>query len=484
MADDLTAARIRREVARRQHPMSSWLGGLGSTEVYHAVAMTHVLGDGDDIMVGARLPGGEELTALVYVDHNLGTVVKDAFVVDQPVGDLVALMRRTADDPDTSLTDLDLAEARAKIDEAVEVGVRMWPPLESDTWPMCRPLVEWLAGLMPAGGAGWQRTEWTDSDRERLAADFFASAHAAGLDDAERRSLLDSLLWFGTDYANGDPLRWSSVTVELLLVDWIPRKLIADVAYLSAAPGLLRAYVAYAHDRVGISANHTRDTLAAIDHYEPEYQQTIRSPRLQGPQALLAAAGLLAGDGFDPDGDDLLSYEEIMLDSLRRAVGGAQALDTLDDEPLPDEPFAWSRLPADIHDRVGEVLVLVDGCCAELLDDECRTACRRLLADVAEGDPAVFRRAGAARTAAAALCWIIGKANLLVGWDTGLEVRELAAYFGVSGSPGQRASTLLKAAGKDPYQYGGMDLGSPRYLVSARRAAILAQRDRYLRADG
>lgn len=355
----------------------------------------------------------------------------------------------------------------------------MWPPLESDTWPLCRPLVEWLAGIMPAGGTGWQRTEWTDADRERLAADFLASPYADELDAPDPRWLLEMLVWFGTDFANGDPLRWSSVSVELLLLDWIPRKLVADAEYLSAAPDLLRAYVAWAHDRAGISADLTRDTLAAIDQHEPDYQQAIRSPRPQGPQALLAAAGLL-DDELDPVGDDLPSYEEIMLDSLRHAVGGPQALDTLDDDPLPDEPFDWTRLPDDIHDRVDEVLVLVDGCCAELLDTECRTACRRLLADVGAGDPAVFRRAAAAHTAAAAVCWIIGKANRLLGWDAGLEVQELTAHFGVSGSPGQRASTLLKAAGINPHQYGGMDLGSPRYLVSERRAAIIAQRDRYL----
>ena len=35
------------------------------------------------------------------------------------------------------------------------------------------------------------------------------------------------------------------------------------------------------------------ETLAAVEELEPEYQETIRSPRLQGPAALLAAAGVL-----------------------------------------------------------------------------------------------------------------------------------------------------------------------------------------------
>ena len=44
------------------------------------VQMSHVLSDGDNIMLGVRLPGGRELACLVYIDHNLGTLVKDAFV--------------------------------------------------------------------------------------------------------------------------------------------------------------------------------------------------------------------------------------------------------------------------------------------------------------------------------------------------------------------------------------------------------------------
>src|SRR6185312_6583742 len=102
---------------------------------------------------------------------------------------------------------------------------------------------------------------------------------------------------------------------------------------------------------------------------------------------------------------------EIMLAGLRRAVGGEAALDALDAEPLPEEPFGWKNIPTDDHERVGEVLTLVDRCCAELLDDEYRTACHRLLADAAAADPNIFRRRGRAETAAAAVCWIVGKAN-------------------------------------------------------------------------
>jgi hypothetical protein len=309
---------------------------------------------------------------------------------------------------------------------------------------------------------------------------FFASVYAAGLDDADHRALLESILWFGTDYGPGDPLRWSPVAVEILLVDWIPRKIVADVAYLAKAPDLLRAFIRFCHHERKIRPALTDETLAAVDEYEPEYQQIIASPRPQGPAALLAAMGALHPDGPWPDAETQLpGVGEIMLDSLRRAVGGEDALTALDDAPLPDEAFDWQPIPGDIHQRVAEVLALLDRCCDERLDVEYRTACRRVLSRAAAEDPEIFRRRGRAETAAGAICWIIGKANDL--FSPAMPVKDLMHFFGISqGSVSQRSEAFLRAIGVDPAdRFGSMDLGTPDYLTSARRTEIITLRDHY-----
>lgn len=472
-AEELQAARIKRELAGRRQPLPGWLGQLSDVEVYRAVEMVHVLGDGDDVMLGSRLPTGHELTALVYIDHNLGTVVKDAFMVDEPVADLVALMKRKVKDPDTAWRDLDLADARVRVEEAIEHGAITYPPYETDTWPACRPLVEWLVRILPGDGHGYQRPEWSEADRQGLIDDFFASAHGSPHDDARHRDLLDSIVWLGADYGPGDPLRWSSVTVEILLLDRIPRKIVAEVDHLTPVPDLLRAFIRYCHERCGIRPALTAETLGAVDRYAPEYQQLIRSPRHQGPMALLEAMGLLGAD-------EPVSFEERMIRGLRRRVGGEEVLDRLDVEPLPDEDLDWTHVPDDIRDRVDEVRELCDRCCEQLFDAQYRTACRRLLVHAAVGDPAVFRRRGAAPTAAAAICWIIGKANDAFGsWSGGLQVQELTAHFGLRGSVSQRAKVILRAAGLRSDQYGEMVLGSPELLVSSCREQILKSLERW-----
>ena len=482
IADEPVRQEIAVELAARDEPLPAWLARLDEAEAYQAVETVHVLGDGENVIVGVRLTGGAELTAIVYVDHNLGTVAKDGFILDEPLEETLRLLEG-ASDRDTRLAEIPLADARARITEAVDHGAHTFPPFESDTWPMARPAIEWIARLLPAGGAGFARPEWSDEAVAELADRFFASPYGRPLDAEDARGLLDSILWFGTDYGPGDPLRWSPVAIEILLLDWIPRKIVADAAYLAGVPRLLRAFVAFCNAERDIPARLGRATLAALDRLAPEYQRAIRTPRLQGPAAVLAAVGALDPDDTDrltgDVADALASVDEIMLDSLRRAVGGEEALARLDDSPLPDEPFDWAGVAEDIHEKVGEILALCDRCCDALLGPECRTACRRLLARAARGDPEVFRRPARSDTAAAALVWAVGRANDCFGSATGRRAGEVSEHFRIRGSPTQRARTLLRAAGIEDATPYDLSLGSPELLIAKRRRAIIERRDRY-----
>ncbi len=179
VADEVLAARTGRELETRRHPMPDWLKVLDQARLVRDVwFMTHVLGDGDDFLIGVTLPSGHALSALVYVDHNMGTVVKDAFVVPEPLEDLAIKMGTLIEDPDQSLTRTDPATARAVVEAAIDSGSRLYPPLTSDSWPMCRPLVEWMLRMLPTGGVapGWR--EWSAEERA-LIADTFSPRRTA-----------------------------------------------------------------------------------------------------------------------------------------------------------------------------------------------------------------------------------------------------------------------------------------------------------------
>ena len=471
--DQVLVDRLTRELEGRRHPMPDWMTALEQARPERDVwSLTHVLGDGDDYLLGVEMPSDLHLSALVYVDRNMGMVVKDAFLVPGPLEDLVIRMG-TLIDADQTLARTDAATARAVVESAIDSGVRLYPPLESDTWPSCRPVVEWMIRMLPEGGRAPEWREWSDEERSAVVEEFLASPVGTPFDDEEHRSLMGSVLWFCTDYAPGDPWRWSPVTVEILLADWFPRKVVADPAYLALLPDLVRAYIRYCHGRQGIGRDLTTETLAAVDTYESVYREAIGGER-QSAAAALARAVLETERQRDLDDD------QWYLEFSAREVGGLEALMALDDSPLPDEPFDWTGIPESVRPAVSAIVDLCDEVAGALLDSEHRTAMRRLLARAARNDPRVFARKSSPARGAAAVAWIIGVGNRTVGsWSAALTTQDLLAAFGVTGSVSDRAVTLARAAGvSDWFSATRSDLGDGDLVVSSRRRALVAIRER------
>ena len=485
--DEMRQRRIAREVAGRRHPFPAWLARLDEIRPVRAVQMGHLLGDGENIALGVDLPAGE-MTVLVYVDHNMGTVVKDAFVIDRPIAEVVGQLDSLSAESagETFTRELTLADARAKIDEAVQFGRITYPPFETETWPAVRPLVEWLLSLMPAGGEGYEADE-VDSDQiEALTGRVMASPHARGLRrgrDSDDADIVETLLWLAAQQLGGDPLRWSPVTVEIVLLDLIPRKIVADAAYLRRVPAVMRHVVAFAHAERGIPKHLTADTMAAVEEFESQYLEEISTPRRQGPEALLERMGVLppldgdtAGDEESPSLAD--ADYSFFLELMENVVGGRAAMTSLDDTPLPDEPLDLSDVPGDVHDRVRGVGARVDEAVAALFSEhavspELRTAARRILARIAAADSAIFRRKASDTGAAAAVLWIAGSVNdVFSASRSGVTVGAMMAAFGLKGSPSQRAQPMLRALGVPVPQEWDRTLGDPGLLVSAERREL------------
>jgi hypothetical protein len=211
-----------------------------------------------------------------------------------------------------------------------------------------------------------------------------------------------------------------------------------------------------------------------------EYQRVIRSPRPQGPAALLAKLGVLGDDeACEAEPFDLRQH---FLDQLVEEVGGQDALDSLDDTSLPEEELAWDRVPADLRDRVAEILAACDRCSDDLLGAEYKTACRRLLARAVPGLSGMLTTTTRPEVIAAAVCWVIGKGNQRLGQGTGeLRVKDLMSYFDLSqSSVSARGYQIMRAGGiVRASAYPAVRLGTPSLLVSARRRRIIELRDRH-----
>jgi hypothetical protein len=168
-------------------------------------------------------------------------------------------------------------------------------------------------------------------------------------------------------------------------------------------------------------------------------------------------------------------YERV-LTWLDAAVGGRIALLALDDDPLHEVPPT--------EDDVTRVLERV---ARELFDTEFLQAARNALETVRRTDPALLEEA-AAPDVAAGLCWLLGRANGLVGARTSVTQKVLKRALWLSSSPTRRSPRiktclrgLVAEPGPRPPECPDLlELGNPTYLTSPTRHRLIVLRDRAL----
>ncbi len=441
---------------------------------------------------------GRSVTLAVAVDRSGSPYLEDAYLSDGPLSTVVEFSRTELELPVDEVT-LSLADAGARLREALEMSTHMFPPIETESWPGTRPLLEWMLRKLPDSGTGYEIRMWEPEEIDELVADFRASPFAAGLTEDEI-SHAHLLFEFQCNYGNNDPLRWSGTFVERLMCDLYPRKVMSPEDDLLLMPTALAALVRFANDRSGVDPVFTENAIAAIEDNREEYEARVRGDQPESTSALFAR--LLTG--IDDDalplseplsdlgdefgggsffGDQASMLAEIFISSGAEAVGGIDALQALTDEPLPTEGLDTAAVAEDVVDRLNSLVPEIRRIADEVFDEpELATAALRLLTTIGRVGPAIFRRRIADRSLLAALFWIVGKDNNLFtgqwGSEGGMTIGELQNHLGVSSSPKPTAEKMLRAAGHELSDV-EVILGDPRYLISRRRQRIIANRDTY-----
>ena len=167
----------------------SWLEGLGRAKPGAALLMCDDDGfdDGLSVLVEFATPGAEPYTLGIYIDHNMGGLVKDVFIAG-PLASVREQLERSAPDKDRlALRALDLADARARVQDALEIFDRtLAPPVDEDVRSL-RAFMRARIATLPEGGAGaGDEPEVTDlvndPDAWGPAKAFAMAAQQAGVD--------------------------------------------------------------------------------------------------------------------------------------------------------------------------------------------------------------------------------------------------------------------------------------------------------------
>lgn len=494
-------------VSRRMRRLPPWLLNLDDIYPRKVVSIQAAMGEEETFIVGVNGPRGG-CTIMVAVSHLGAPYVEDIYTVPERMSVILKSLSQVYVGGEQE-TIFKLEDARANLEEYLRMSDNMWPPIESDTLPSSRPLLEWMMRLMPEGGAATEYLEWSDKDLDDITQGFMNSPHAQGL-DSEAKFHAKFLFGLASNYGPGDPRQWSRMLVEYVLTDLAPRKLMAPDETMIGLPRTLRALIKYAHELLDADDGITQRVIDAVDLFEPDYKARIAD---QG----VGMRGMMQQAGFDParlfeavetgdleqmdqvfgqfvddynasiddadyaDEDDDY-WDEYVREFLIDTVGSEMALYELDTVPLPVEDLNLDRVDASIlvrYERVGDMVRSLAQ--AYFGDQEMVTASLRILHMVALEAPKVFGRKSSDEGFAGAICWIAGRAN---GWfqrnDPSRTISALTLAAGLKASPVDRGKSILRALGRDQEWINPtVALGDAGVLTSPMRGRVIEMTDEY-----
>jgi hypothetical protein len=282
-----------------------WAGQLGHAEPVAAELMyEEAFDDGVSVLIEFAPPHGERHTLGIYIDHNLGGLVKDAFLAG-PLDEVRSkLSSRAHHGVGLALRTLDPAEARARVEAALYILDHTYDPPVDDDVRALRGLIDGRVRRLPDGfELPEDCEEMSVEERERLLAEFLASPegqHWRG--DADAEAVVEIAIWFGADYNYGGPLRWSVVVVEIFMTSWLPRKVTREPVFFERVPEVLPDWVRYAGRVRGVPAEPLSEVSQSVELFQDEMLEAANDPDAWGPAKTFAVAARAAGvDLTDPD---------------------------------------------------------------------------------------------------------------------------------------------------------------------------------------
>jgi len=274
----------------------AWAETIERVEIVRAAAMREeVFDDGATIFLESVHPGEEPHAVGVYIDNNLGVMVKDVLIADSIERVECALREKQPEEGELIIEPMEIREAGERIRAAMALTEMTLDPPVSEDYGRLRSLVLLRTDEIPPTDIGGV-PEVDPDERERLHTDFLGSAEAHGMpSESDEADVVRTAIDFCADYVDGRPLRWSPVVAELFMTSWLPRKVVADRDYFEAVPAGLEAWIRYAGRRRGIPKWAIERTLAAVRDYTDEMLAEASSGRARGLAGDFIAAAQDAG---------------------------------------------------------------------------------------------------------------------------------------------------------------------------------------------
>lgn len=290
-----------------------WVEQINQVELVDAIAMSDPYDDQLNLIMGFEYPqpGGApsqgQHTVVVLVDHNLH-LVKDMFFA---LGlEPLAMARDIAVQGDTVPVPFDPQHAADTIRHHLEItditGGEPFGELSARTRFLVEGRLKALPDPRPIEVIDPYET-WPEEARNKLVESFIRSRDGVAVLASEAypdgkaplrpvaRRIARALVDYACDYGAGDPLRWSPIAAELLLLDYAPRKRVWREDDVEWIPDVLDAWVTFAGRRSKLAPKWVEETQETIVHFALEFRSLMAAGPVPGSASDLVQRMLADG---------------------------------------------------------------------------------------------------------------------------------------------------------------------------------------------
>lgn len=157
-ADAEMADRLRGAVPERVvHRGPDWLGWIDKIEITDVASNAESLRYGTYAMICWRWPDRVIGTASIHIDHDRGRIVREAWVLNGPLAEMIEIVREDASHRSLVFVADTPADIRALVSGAI-ARFDERAAVSDASWPAYRPFVEWLIRHLPDDATPHGRT--------------------------------------------------------------------------------------------------------------------------------------------------------------------------------------------------------------------------------------------------------------------------------------------------------------------------------------
>ena len=249
---------------RTQAEVPEWVTRIAGFRLTSAIVSEDITGDGLSVVLDYD-DEQHPHTVVVFIDNNLGAIVKDVFV-GPPVDRVLEAYQRGGR---VTIRTVRPSTAAGIILQALgETDDYDDPPVSEDFEFFSGLLVNRLTQLPERPIRPPIRPLLSPRQRDQLVDEFLESRHAMGLSE-DAADIIRLWIDHAVDHTVGGPLRVSAVLVELFLAHWLPRKVLADSTYFEAVPVAVKAWLEFAGERTHLPLDAIDEAVDAVDVWTP-----------------------------------------------------------------------------------------------------------------------------------------------------------------------------------------------------------------------